>query len=254
MQFEQGTDVLDRLAAAERIVKRRLLVRRAPLSFDPDEARYYLDVGDPPLTMSFRASLQSIKAYNNALSGLANGESAAALANRLNVISTNLHAAGTAMATAHGQGALAPSATTFLGTASAAVAVALPIFRQIATLAGREKFRHQLVAGFPTMRDLLTAIRDGTPAMYDLMMSRYREPGSTISNSGLSPQNLVDLERDRRALAGWVILIDQTIVAMELAAESAAKGGVGADGLVEASGEIRVLAEQIKASRASQQP
>ncbi|MER8605557.1 hypothetical protein NKH48_17635 [Mesorhizobium sp. M1233] len=250
-QFRQGTEVLDRMAVAERIVAGRLLARRSPLSFDPSNARYYTDVGDPPLTMSFRASLQSIKAYNDAVAALANGEAAAALSNRLVSISTNLEAAGTAMASANSQGALGATATAFLGQGSAAVAIALPVFRQIATLAGRETFRRQLVVGFPAMRDLLLALRNATPAMYDVMSRSYREPGSTMSGSGLSQQNLIDLGRDRRALAGWVILVDQTVLAMDAAAASAASGSGTADvaALAEASVEIRILAEQIKANQ-----
>ena len=53
-----------------------------PAVFDPDNAAYYLDTVDPPITASFRASLKSLKIYNEALVGLTNGEAASVLAAR----------------------------------------------------------------------------------------------------------------------------------------------------------------------------
>ena len=73
-QYEQGQIVLDRVARAERIVVRRRLARTSASGFNPDDAAYYLDTGDPPITASIRASLKSLKDYNHALGALANGE------------------------------------------------------------------------------------------------------------------------------------------------------------------------------------
>src|SRR5262245_58742884 len=72
-QYEQGDAVLDIVGQAERTVGGRLL---DPAVFDPNSAAYYLDTVDPPITASFRASLKSLRTYNDALIGLTNGEAA----------------------------------------------------------------------------------------------------------------------------------------------------------------------------------
>ena len=85
-QYEQGDSVLDIVGQAERAVGGRQL---NPAVFDPDNAAYYLDTVDPPITASFRASLKSLKTYNEALVGLTNGEAANVLAARVSMLATN---------------------------------------------------------------------------------------------------------------------------------------------------------------------
>jgi hypothetical protein len=55
----------------------------ASLRFDPDLARYYTDVVDHPGTAAFPHSLDSVKAYNDLLYGLATGQTAAALSAKI---------------------------------------------------------------------------------------------------------------------------------------------------------------------------
>ena len=76
-QYAEGTRVFDRLASAEQRLldlERENIPRIAP--FRPDEATAYLRVGDPPRTAATRASLLSLKIYNDAPSGRATGEAA----------------------------------------------------------------------------------------------------------------------------------------------------------------------------------
>lgn len=90
-QFEQGNEVLDRVAAAERIVVRRSrLGGNGITDFNPDDAAYHLDTGDPPVAASIRGSLKSLKAYNDVLGALANGEAAAALGARAGTLVNNM--------------------------------------------------------------------------------------------------------------------------------------------------------------------
>jgi hypothetical protein len=148
-QYEQGDAILNSVAQAERkVVKRRLATNR----FDPNKAAYFVDAVDPPITGAIRASLKSLKAYNDALGGLANGEAAAALANRIGTLATNI--VGTIGAT---QVALAgapaiPGADKLIAGVARSLDLATPIIKQVATIAARESFRRQLIETYPAMR------------------------------------------------------------------------------------------------------
>ena len=98
---------------------------------------------------------------------------------------------------------------------------AIPIVRQIATIASRKSFRRQLVAAYPAMRDLLLSLRAGTPAMFEIMKRSYVQRGSLDSASGISADGLAALEKDRQMLAGWVVLMDKSLSAMDTAAAAA---------------------------------
>lgn len=246
-QYEQGQLVLDRLARAERIVVRRRLPSRSPDSdFDPDSAAYYLDVGDPPLTGSIRASLRSLKQYSDALAGLANGEAAEALSARLAAVSTNLVQAAGALQVAAGAGL--PGAGGFAQSATGAITQALPIVRQVGAIAGRDAFRKQLIQAYPAMRQLVLALRDGTPVMYEVMRRSYVRRGSLDTASGIPASALESLKADRDLLAGWVLLMDESIKAMDTAVRAAMSKASPTDlaTLTAASVELRALSEQIR--------
>jgi hypothetical protein len=247
-QAVQGAQALDRVAEAERIVVKRRLGLAGASNFNPDLASYYIDVGDPPITAGIRSALTAIKNYNAALGALANGEAADALSNRVGAIVSNLIASASAFNIAFGGPATSVAVTAFLTKGSNILGQALPIFREIATLAGREAFRRELVLGYPHMRNLLVALRDGTPAMFEIIKRSYVKPGSLSSATGISPEDLVKLDRDRKILAGWVVLIDGSLASMELAVKAAMENISIADlaTLEEASVELRILAEKIR--------
>lgn len=238
--------MLDRLAAAERTVSSRSQARELGITnFDPNQASIYLQVGDPPLTDAIRSSLDSVRQYNQALSGLATGEAASALSNRFSTAATSL---GASAASITGAAGLDLAVTPQL---SSAIGQVLPIFRQLATISNRIQFREQLLLAYPDVRNLLVTLRNGTKDMFELMKRSYVTRGSLGSGStlGISPDNLKKLEADRAMLAGWVILLDRTIVAMDAAVQASAMGSSSADlaSLVEATVEIRALADTIGA-------
>ncbi len=251
-QYTQGDLVLDRVAQAERIVVGKKLARGGGIpDFNPDNAAYYVTVGDPPITASLRASLNSLKAYNDALGGLASGETATALSNRVGALGANLlGAAGSLAAAASGAGAIAGAPQLIEGM-TVALNRALPIVQTIATIASRESFRRQLVAAYPAMRELLLSLREGTPAMFEIMKRSYVQRGSLDGTLGISAGDLAALEKDRQMLSGWVILMDKSLSAMETAVAGALSRISPTDlaALTEASVEIKVLAEQLKAIR-----
>lgn len=244
-QFDQGNKVLDRVATAERKVFLRQQGRTVGLSaFDPDDAAYYLQSGDPPLTGAIRASLKSVRSYNKALSGLVNGEAARALSNRVGTISSNLLVAASSLQVAAGG-----SSGALTGGGQAIINRLLPVFEPLTTLANRSAFRRQLLAAYPDMRALLVTLRAGTEDMYDVIRRSYVQRGKLgVGRDGIPSAERPRLERDRALMAGWVVLIDRSLVAMDAAAEAALRGASTTDvaSLAETALELRVLAEKIK--------
>ena len=247
-QYEQGQIVLDRVARAERIVVRRRLARTSASGFNPDDAAYYLDTGDPPITASIRASLKSLKDYNDALGALASGERVEALVAQAGTLTAALAGTATALGTAAGVTALAPGADRLVAQATGAVNQALPIIQQIGTYASRSAFRKQLVEAYPAMRKLMLALRDGTPAMYELMKRSYVQRGSLETPTGIRSSDEANLAHDRELLAGWVLLIDKSLAAMETAVVAVMSGASPGDlaALTAASVELQVLAARVQ--------
>jgi hypothetical protein len=251
-QFEQGDAILDSVARAERTVVLRGIRRVALVpDFKPEHAPYFVDTVDPPLTGSIRASLKSLKSYNDALGALASGEAAEVLTHRIGALAANVVGAVAASQAAFGGLAAIPAADTLASETAKALASAAPIIKQVATMASREAFRQQLVAAYPSMRELLLTLRNGTPAMFEIL-KRSRVVRTSLENaSGIPAAGLADLEKERALLAAWVVLLDKTLVAMEAAVLAVTNGApsAGLASLAEASIEMRVLAEQVKSLR-----
>jgi hypothetical protein len=251
-QYEQGDAILNSVARAERVVVRgRIAGRGAIPNFDPNKAAYFVDNVDPPITGSIRASLKSLKSYNDALGALANGEAATALSNRVGVLATNIVGALAASEAAFGFGGVIPGADQMVAKFTSQLNIAAPIIKEVAIISTREAFRHQLIAAYPAMRDLLVTMRDGTPAMFNMLRTSRVVRGSQDYPEGIPPEGAAALERDRALLAGWVLLLDKSLVAMQAAVVAAMTDLPNADlaSLAEASLELRVLAEQVKSLR-----
>jgi hypothetical protein len=250
-QYDQGDSVLDIVGQAERTVGGRQL---NPAVFDPDNAAYYLDIADPPITASFRASLKSLKTYNEALVGLTNGEAANVLTARVSLLATNTAAGVAAGSVALGGPAAAVGADGVVAATTGALKIAAPIFKTAATAASREAFRQELIRAYPEMRMLLVELRKATAPMYQIMRRSLVVRGSDETDTGRSPDAERVLANKRQLLAGWVLLMDKSLLALDQAV-AAAKGGDSAasvSGLTDASIELRVFAEQMKAIRLKQ--
>ncbi len=243
-QYAEGARAIDRTAEAERVVAGRIRARAPGIpAFEPDQARYYLDIGDPPLTGAIRASLDSVNAYNETLSSLASGDAAATTAARARATASAVtRAAGAAASVA------APVSPAFVPAAEAALDALLPIARRLAAWEDRAEFRRLLIDAYPDMRALMVALRDdATPEMFEMIKRSYVEPGGLGGVDGVPSDRLDALEADRRLLAGWVLLIDETLVAMD-AAIAAAQGRGGSAALIDASAELRALAAAVEAA------
>ncbi|NVK20297.1 MAG: hypothetical protein HWE30_16495 [Methylocystaceae bacterium] len=246
-QYLESAKVMDRLGQAERTIVRRLPDRQlVTRDFDPDEAAYVLDVGDPPLTGAVRVSLDALKAYNDALSGLVTGDSAAAMAAELGLVSGNLENSINALTSVTGV------ALGYGSGLAQAMAQVLPVFQLAQTARSRQEFRRQLVAAHPHMRALLLEMRAGTLQMF-AVMRRSREGRRVLGSGGssFSAEALQGLESDRKLLAGWVILLDKTLVTMEtaVAAVEAGAGSAGLSDLLAATVDLKATAQAIEAAR-----
>lgn len=247
-QYEHGQRVLDALARAERIVVRRQLASRSRnVEFVPGDAAYYLDNVDPPVTASVRASLKSLKTYNEAVGALANGEAATALTNRIGTLTTNIVGAIAASRVAIAGPVGQVGATALVGNSGKILESVLPILQPILTAASREAFREQLILAYPSMKGLLVTLREETPVMFALLNRSRRN----IDDRRISNEAAAALQKDRELLAGWVLLLDQTLVTMETAVTAAMSNSSAGDlaALSDASIELKVLAEKIKSLR-----
>lgn len=251
LQYQQGDEVLNTVAKAERTLFRRRLARSRTIQrFDPKLAAYYVDTVDPPVTASIRASIKSLKVYNDALGALANGEAAEALTNKIGVLLTNLASAAAATQVATGIPAGLMQADKLVAGIKLVVN-ASPIATQVLTWVSREAFREQLIAAYPTMKGLLLELRDnGTPSMF-FAMERYRSDRADTS-TGLSASATEALTKDREQLAGWVLLMNKTLEAMDTAVVAAMSNSPDTvlASLSDSSIELKVLAEKVKSLRA----
>ena len=238
LQNATAQQVLDRVASAERAHWAQLNDKAtANPRFSASNAAYYVNVGDPPLTDSMRKSLEAVKKYNDALIGLANGDSAAKLTNKLNSIVINLGEAHSSLLAPSVQGSqellkVAKSFSPELGAAHRVLKFALKA-------AARDAFRKNLVRAYPEMKKILLAFRRGSDDLYFAVIS---VPGEVSRAEKL---------KTRELFASWVLLIDSTTRAMEVAVSAAMQRSPQTDlnALAEYSIEMRVLAEKIRAER-----
>ena len=234
-QRQAGVQVFDRLAAGERRLSADQTARdEVEGTFDPDRATLYLGVGDPPMTAALRAGLDTVVGYNEALADLASGAAAERLSSGLGAIADNTVATGLLLAGG------SPTAADVGRTLTGAVRRALPVLQRIRAARDRETFRERLVEAHSEMRAVLERMRAETPEIFRILHLARVEAARTEGT------DLSRLTEDRRLLAGWVLLIDQAIIAMDQAVAAARTGGkVDVPALVDASIRLRVLAETV---------
>jgi len=251
LQYQQGDELLNTIAKAERTLFKRRAARSGTIQrFDPNQAAYYVDTVDPPVTGSIRGSIKSLKLYNDALGALASGEAAEALTGRVGTLVSSVVGTIAATQIAAGGAAKALQADKLIAGATKYLTDASPILKQLMTWVSREAFREQLIAAYPTMKGLLLELRNGTPAMY-FVLERYRSDRADTA-TGLSQAATEALNKDREQLAGWVLLMDKTLSTMDAAVIAAMNNAPDTmlASLSETSIELKVLAEKVKSLRA----
>ncbi len=206
--------------------------------FDPDRAAAYLGVGEPPRTALLRGGLEALHAYNQALAGLAGGASGPRLAEELSAAAANLSATWRLIGTGAAPG---------FDVLATGLRRVLPILAELRAIEDRREFRAKLIAAHPAMRKMLLDLRSATPVIFQALHEAQVDLGNLDFQGGLSPAASARIENDRRLLAGWVVLIDQTVTAMDAAVEAThSEKAVDIAALVQASIRLRVLAEAIR--------
>ncbi|MBY5933111.1 hypothetical protein KUV51_08900 [Tateyamaria omphalii] len=241
IQHNQGNQVLDDLADAERQLARRVLAEELDEQFfDPDFAGYYIDAGDAPATASLRANLNALRLYNKVLLGIANGDGAALQRARVTEMIGTFRA-GVAPFNAEDQSA-DPAANATASTTAARAKLTdlcgaceltlqlsqqiLPGLEQAVAQVNYQRFREEVVNQQPNMAALLDAFREGAARMYRTMV-RANSGTSFGEGTGIREADRARVAAFRQELAKWVLMIDETQIAMQAAADAAAAGGRG---------------------------
>jgi hypothetical protein len=215
--YGTSTAILDQLAVQERelfLRSRQGRIDPTNVKFDPNLARYYTDTTDPPGTAAYRRALETVKAYNDLLYGLASGQTAEALVSKLGELNSKVgEAAGEVGALLGGpaQGDLL-AATTALNQVFGQIA---PFVRLGLTFRSREEFRVYIVQNYPTVRDLLAELRRGTRAIFPVLTAATVRRMRNAPTGGLTADETKKLETYRKLLADWVILIDATLKSLD---------------------------------------
>jgi hypothetical protein len=205
--YATSTAILDQLAIQERVIVRKQLKLAQDPRFYPDLAAYYTDVGDPPGTAAVRRAVATVKTYNDLLYGLASGETAQALVARAATLNTNLLKAVESSAAVVSVKGNAPI-TAALNGAFTQIQPYLEIAMKYRT---RQAFRSFLLEHAELVREILVELRNGSAFIFPI----------------LTDELLREAEGDdakvaayRKLLGDWVIMMDNTIVAFDVAVEA----------------------------------
>lgn len=229
---ETGQFILDRLAIAERELhelktEREVRERTPPqfmtkdIRFNPDEASFYSKAVDPPATAALRRALRAVQLYNDALYGLASGQTAEAMAANISRLS------GVGASTAGELGGTVAAAAPVAVTGAAAVttgAVAVNnVVRALEPLNAfafrfktRTEFRERLLGQYKTIDNILKTTRDSSKTIFDSLFAKMIDDrnNSFDDNGLLSENDKMKFKQTRELLSNWVILLDGSRLAL----------------------------------------
>lgn len=205
--YQTGNAILDIFAQKER----SLYVRTYPpsaLSYDPDLASYYVDTVDPPATAAFRRGLETVKAYNDVLYGLASGQTVEALSASLLGLSNSVTGARTEMSKLLAGGRLAGKETVkLIGTLDGRLAAAGKLVSFALKYKSRADFRRFAIEYHEEAQAILVALRQGSTEIFPVLTA-----DSTDSIEGVDTAKITSY---RQLLSDWVISLDATILAFK---------------------------------------
>jgi hypothetical protein len=219
-----GQPLLDDLATAERQQGQQRAVRAAKAGtacagspaapwqivgnggfirgFCVTDAAYFSELTEPPATAQFRGALQVIQQYADALSDLAEGQSAAATRADVQTLAQNV--AG------------------LLSIASPVVSGALnelkPLLDQAVQAASADEERRLIKQGAPIVGKLIDSLRQATPAIFNTLIE---EPAVRLTTVDLgqptsSSADLNRIENYRHIIADYVVLLGKLGKAWEM--------------------------------------
>lgn len=209
--------------------------------FNPADAAYISDAVDPPATAAFRRAMRAVVAYSTALNGLASGETAEIMAARVG----DLAALGASAAASVGAGGGAAAALAdSVGAVDVAVAAFKPLLTGAFGFATQAAFRDELTAQAPAMRGALVQMKQGSEHLYNAILNSIlvSAPPGRLSQDATNR-----IVATRLLMANWVVMLDATIVAFDVATAAASdESGAGVSGL---SHSARALSEAASGAR-----
>lgn len=244
LQHNEAQQVLNKLAKDERKIWELENDSARTPRFFANNAAYYVEAGDPPLTGSIRETLDGVLRFNQALVALGNGSRSEVVSDQIVGAVTNLGQASVGfsgvLSSVSGAGALnafGPAITNVSNKLNPLV----PVLQSGLTISARSEMREILVSSYPTLRKILIELRPTAEAIYNVYLAE-----NLSSDTPRSEQI-----RDRQLIAGWVLLIDETIKAMDVAivAVQNPRSSVGVAQLGEATTRLRILSETLRVTR-----
>lgn len=189
--------LLDVVAVAERRVRgSRASIANPSGIFRIEDAEIFATNVDPPTVGELRRAIAAVGSYSGVMVALATGETASTLSAELAALGRD------SLALANAVGIDAGLAT-----------AAMPAAQKLAELALRAQsqhlFRAQLVDGDPAIIDVIRAIRDAGPTLFEFLNADDRALRGDIA------ARLTRREDNRRLVSDWVVLWDRHLRALE---------------------------------------
>lgn len=255
--IEAGQSILDRFAIAELEIHGLMSpkISTTSVSFDPNQSAYYSNAVDPPATAAFRRSLQAVQAYNEALYGLASGQTAEAIAANISDLSAiGASAAGEVGGVA---AAIVPGAAVGVAaftTAATAVNGVVKTLEPLNTFAlgfkTRDEFRKRLLAEATTIDDILETTRNNSSNVFDALLAKTVHNATSFErgNKGFTADEIKKIEQTRELMSNWVVLLDGTRLALNRAvlASQDTSGSISITGLIVTGTELESAARAVR--------
>jgi hypothetical protein len=249
--YETGDMILDRLAVAEReafeltdMLNKEKEKTPDLVVFDPKNAAYYSKAVDPPGTAAFRRSLKAVQTYNDALYGLASGQTAEVIAARF----SQLGAIGTS-ATLEASIILgAPQMASGVTAVNTAIELLKPLGELALDFTTREEFREELLENAHKMQDILDATKKSTPQIFDMLFAKMIYNSYENNRGLLKEEDVEKVKTTRELMANWVILLEASQLALKetVAAIKKDSGQASLTGIILTASELEAVAREVR--------
>ena len=204
--YETGGAILDIVAEKERTIFLNAYPSSAT-NYDPDYAAYYADSVDPPGTAAFRRALNSVKAYNDILYGLASGQTVDALSAKLTSLNASLSSAANETTQLLNIGTLQRAdLIKTIGNLDARIKAGIELTQFALNYQSREAFRRFAIEYRPVVQELLMSLRDGSRIIFPVLTR-----DATASITGVDQ---VKVAQYRMLLSDWVLGLEATMAAL----------------------------------------
>lgn len=193
-----GDVLIGELNAAEKQAH-LLAAKPSPNDFEPRDAVYYSTLDTvAPRTARFKAAIEILKSYADLINGLVQGTGTDAAQEQLQSIWKNL--------------------STVLGLpgTQSVIATLSPLIKRALLAQSQAEARALVLEGAPAIHNLIGALRDATPAMFEILVASSYKPGEVFGSAN---------EKLRVEISNYVILFDRLQETFDRLADAFAKPG-----------------------------